>query len=106
MYVRIVSLTIKKGKMDEYRDAYSKVVIPLVHSHEGNRFVHLLEGRENKNEALSITAWNSKDDLEKHLAHKDYERLDPEFSPFYDEEPVINSYEVTASSDPLIIRIF
>ncbi len=106
MYVRIVSLTIKEGKMDEYREAYSNDVIPTVQAHKGSRFVHLLEGRENPNEALSITAWDTKEDLEKHLAHKDFERLDPKFSPFYDKEPVINSYEVTASSDPMIIRIF
>ncbi|MFC1824304.1 antibiotic biosynthesis monooxygenase family protein [Thermodesulfobacteriota bacterium] len=106
MYVRIVFLTIKEGKMDELRDVYSKEVIPTVHTHKGNRFVHLLECRENINEALSITAWDTEGDLEQYLGHKDFERLDPKFSPFYDKEPVIKSYEVTASSDPLILRIF
>ena len=51
MYVRLVFVKVKKGKMDEFRNVYLEEVIPIVTHHNGNRFVHLLENRENENEA-------------------------------------------------------
>jgi heme-degrading monooxygenase HmoA len=54
MYVRMVYLTLKEGKMDEFRDVYTKEVIPTVKEHKGNRFVHLLECREDENEGISV----------------------------------------------------
>ena len=106
MYVRIVFLTLKEGKLDELRELYSKEVIATVKAHKGSRFVHLLECREITNEAISVTAWDTKVDLEAYLKHRDFEKMDPKYSPMYAKEPVIKSYEVTASSEPLILRIF
>lgn len=63
MYVRIVFLKLKEGKMDELRESYSKEVIRAVKAHKGNRFVHLLEFREDINEAISVTAWDTRGDL-------------------------------------------
>ena len=106
MYVRIVFLTLKEGKMDELRESYSKEVIPTVKAHKGNRFVHLLECREDINEAISVTAWDTRGDLEAYLTHGDFERMSEKYTHMYAKDPVIKSYEVTASSEPLILRIF
>lgn len=106
MYVRMVFLTLKKGAMDEFRDVYTKEVIPTVRKHKGNRFVHLLECRENENEGISLTAWDTGGDFEDYLKSGDYERLSNKYEPMYAKDPVLKSYEVTASSEPLILRIF
>jgi heme-degrading monooxygenase HmoA len=102
----MVYLTLKEGKMDEFRETYSREVIPTVQKHKGNRFVHLLECREHENEGISITAWDTKGDFETYLSSGDYERLTKKYEPLYALDPVLKSYEVTASSEPLILRIF
>lgn len=106
MYVRMVYLDLKEGKMDEFRDVYTKEVIPTVKNHKGNRFVHLLECRENENEGISLTAWDTSEDFEKYLQSGDYERLSKKYEPLYAKDPLLKSYEVTASSEPLLLRIF
>lgn len=106
MFVRMVFVTLKEGKMYEFRDVYTKEVIPTVKSHKGNRFVHLLECRENENEGISLSAWNNRGDFENYLKSGDFERLSKQYEPMYAKDPVLKSYEVTASSEPLILRIF
>ena len=106
MYVRMVFITLKEGKMDEFRNVYTNEVIPTVKSHEGNRFAHLLECRENENEGISLTAWDTRGDFENYLNSGDFERLSKKYEPMYAKDPVLKSYEVTASSEPLILRIF
>lgn len=106
MYVRMVYLNLKEGKMDDFRNLYTKEVIPTVTKHKGNRFVHLLECREDEYEGISVTAWDTKGDFETYLKSGDYERLSEKYEPLYAKEPILKSYEITASSEPLILRIF
>ena len=106
MYVRMVFLTLKEGKMDDFRNIYTKEVIPTVRAHKGNRFVHLLECRENESEGISLTAWDTRADFETYLKSGDFEKLNMKYEPIYVKEPVLKSYEVTASSEPLLLRIF
>jgi len=63
----MVFVTLKEEKMDDFRDVYTKEIIPTVKAHKGNRFVHLLECREEENEGISVTAWDTKGDLEANL---------------------------------------
>jgi len=106
MYVRMVYLNLKEGKMDEFRNLYTEEVIPTVKKHKGSRFVHLMECRENENEGISITSWDTIGDFEAYLGSGDFEKLSNQYEPMYTKEPILKSYEITASSEPLILRIF
>jgi heme-degrading monooxygenase HmoA len=106
MYVRMTFFKVKDGKMDSLRDLYNKDVISAHKNHKGIRFVHLLESRDDRNEGISVTAWDTKADLDAYEASGDYERLRGIFSEMYDGVPSLNSYEVTASSEPILLRIF
>lgn len=97
---------LKPEKMGELRELYNKEVIAAHKGHKGIRFVHLLESLENKDEGFSVTAWDTKADIETYERSGDYERLVAKFKDMYDGEPVLKSYEVTASSEPIILRIF
>ena len=68
MYLRIVSVKIQPGKMEEFRQIYTKEVIPALRDVKGCRYVYLAESRKEKNEAFSITIWDSKQDAD------DYEK--------------------------------
>jgi heme-degrading monooxygenase HmoA len=92
--------------MDDLRDLYNKEVIPAHKNHRGNRFVHLLECLEDRNEGISVTAWDNKADLDAYENSGDYEKLVGLFSDMYAAETSVRSFEVTASSEPILLRIF
>ncbi len=106
MYVRMTFFKLREGRMQELRDLYNKEVVSAHKSHKGIRFVHLLESLDNKDEGISITAWDTKADVEAYEKSGDYEKLVAKFRHMYAEEPLLKSYEVTASSEPILLRIF
>ncbi|MFH1116846.1 MAG: antibiotic biosynthesis monooxygenase family protein [Pseudomonadota bacterium] len=106
MYVRMTFFRVTEGKMRDLRDLYNKEVIPAHKNHKGVRFVHLLESLDDADEGISVTAWDTKADVDAYETSGDYERLVGLFNAMYDGEPSLKSYEVTASSDPILLRIF
>jgi heme-degrading monooxygenase HmoA len=106
MYVRMTFFKTKTGKIDELRNLYVNEVIPAHKDHKGIRFVHLLESLDNKDEGISITAWDTKGDLEAYQKSGDYQKLVDKFRETLASEPAFRAYEVTASSEPMILRIF
>ncbi len=106
MYVRMTFFKVKKGEMDKLRNLYVNEVIPAHATHKGVRFVHLFENMENRDEGISVTAWDTRGDLEKYENGGDYQRIIGLFKELFADELVLKSYEVTASSEPMILRIF
>ncbi len=106
MYVRMTLFKLKTGKMGELREIYNKEVVSAHKGHKGIRFVHLLESLDNKDEGISITAWDTKADVEAYEKSGEYEKLIAKFKNMYAAEPLLKSYEVTASSEPILLRIF
>jgi heme-degrading monooxygenase HmoA len=97
---------LKTGRMQDLRDLYNKDVVSAHKNHKGIRFVHLLESLDNRDEGISITAWDTKADVEAYEKSGDYEKLVSTFKDMYAEDPSLKSYEVTASSEPILLRIF
>ncbi len=106
MYVRMTFFTVKDNKMGELRELYNREVIPAHKDHKGIRFVHLIECLEDKNEGISLTAWDTKADLDAYEKSGDYDRLVGLFKDLYAQDPGLKSYEVTASSEPILLRLF
>ncbi len=106
MYVRMTFFKVIDGKMDALRELYNKQVIPAHKNHKGIRFVHLLESLDNANEGISVTAWDTKADLDAYEKGGDYEKLIGLFNEMYSGMPTLRSYEVTASSEPILLRLF
>ena len=92
--------------MQDLRELYNKEVVSAHKGNKGIRFVHLLESLDDKDEGISLTAWDTRADLEAYEKSGDYERLVAKFRNMYAAEPILKSYEVTASSDPIILRLF
>lgn len=106
MYVRMTFIKIKSGRMEALKSLYNEQVIPTMQKQKGVRFVHLLECLENREEGISVTAWDTKADLDAYEKSGVYEGLIERFKDFYGAPPVLKSYEVTASSEPILLRIF
>ena len=106
MYIRMTFFKLKPDQMQALRELYNREVIPAHKGHKGIRFVHLLESLDNKDEGISVTAWDTKADVEAYEKSGDYEKLVTKFKDMYAETPVLKSYEVTASSEPILLRLF
>jgi quinol monooxygenase YgiN len=64
MYLRIVSPKIKPGKLDEFKKLYVEEIIPALRATKGCRYAYLTESIKDKNEVISVTIWDSKQDAE------------------------------------------
>ena len=106
MFVRLTFVKFRPEKMEEVRKLYYDEVIPVMKEQEGLRFVHLLERLEAEGEAISITAWDNKANADTYEGSGLYQELVNKFQTFYTATPELKSYEVTVSSDPILVRIF
>ena len=75
MWLRIVSLKILPGKLEEFRKLYAEHSIPALRGAKGCRHVYLLEGGDQSHEVLSVTSWDSKQDAETYEQSGVFERL-------------------------------
>lgn len=64
MWVRIVSLKLRPGKLAEFTRLYSDQVIPTLRNVQGCRYIYLTERSDRKDEILSVTSWDSKEAAE------------------------------------------
>jgi quinol monooxygenase YgiN len=64
MFLRLVSAKVQPGKLEELRHLYTNVVIPALLSVKGCHYAYLIENTEEKNEAISLTIWDSQQDAE------------------------------------------
>lgn len=64
MYVRIVSVQLQEGKMEEFREVYEHEILPVLREVRGCHYVFLTEGSSDRNEVISITVWDSKQDAD------------------------------------------
>lgn len=64
MYVRIFSVKLQEGKLEECRRLYREEVIPTLKTTAGCRYAYLIESLQEKNEVVSVTIWDSKEDAD------------------------------------------
>ena len=61
LHVRIVSIIVRPGRLEEFRNWYRTDVIPVVSSMTGCRYVFFVEDLHQQDHGLSVTIWNSED---------------------------------------------
>jgi heme-degrading monooxygenase HmoA len=64
MWVRIVSLKLRPGKLEEFERMYREQVIPVLRNIKGCRYIYLAERSGRMDEVISVTSWESKEDAE------------------------------------------
>jgi heme-degrading monooxygenase HmoA len=87
MYVRIVSIKIQEGKLNEFKELYHNRVISALKSTQGCRHVFLTQSVQEKDEFISVTIWDSKKDADAYEASGKFKELvrglEKTFSQFY-----------------------
>jgi quinol monooxygenase YgiN len=64
LHVRLVSLKLQEGKLEEFRKIYMDEIVPVLQSTKGCRYIYLTESLHEENEVISLTIWNSKEDAD------------------------------------------
>lgn len=106
MYIRMTFVNLKPGKKEAARKLYNDEVIPAHKGRKGLRFVHLMESMDEAGGEIAITAWDTKEDVAAYEKSGDYEIQLGKFKEMITGEPVLKSYQISASSEPLLLRIF
>ena len=87
MFLRIVSLKIQPGKMDEFKKLYSEVVIPSFKKAPGCRNAFLTQSISEGSDFISVSVWDDKESAVKHESGKEYnemiDKVKHTFSQFY-----------------------
>lgn len=87
MYMRIVSLRLEPGKLQEFRQLYREEIIRALCAVKGCRYAYLTESLKDENEVISVTIWDSKKDAENYersgLFDKLREKVKHTFSELY-----------------------
>ncbi len=66
VWVRIISLKVKPGKLDEFKQFYVNHVLHRLRAVKGCRYVYLTGKAQRPDEILSVTSWDTKEDAEKY----------------------------------------
>jgi len=74
-FLRIVSLHLKPGKLEEYKELYERDIIPALLATHGCRFSCLSMPTTDSNEAISVTLWNSRADAEEYEKKGTFDQL-------------------------------
>jgi heme-degrading monooxygenase HmoA len=64
LFVRIVSPQIREEKLAEFKTIYVNEILPALRSVKGCRYAYLTENVQQKNQVISVTIWDSKQDAE------------------------------------------
>ncbi len=106
MFIRMTFVRFKPGTMPDVQALYNDVVIPKMKEQPGLRFVHFLEQVDDRDAGISIAAWDNAQAAQDYERSGVYPQLLAQFEQWYAAPPELRSYDVTVSSDPILLRIF
>lgn len=74
-FLRIVSVHLRPGKLEEYKELYERDIIPALLATHGCRFSCLSTPTSDSNEAISVTLWNTRADAEEYERKGTFDHL-------------------------------
>jgi quinol monooxygenase YgiN len=85
MYVRVLSLIIQDNMVEEFKKLYTDIVMPELKATKGCRNVFLTESVNSKNEFISVTIWNSKEDADEYEFEGKFQELNDKLKHTYSQ---------------------
>ncbi len=93
MYVRLTYFGFKPEKLAELKKFYNEVAMPTLKKQKGNLDCRLLEPTDSKDDYISMTTWERKEDAEAYHNKGTYKSLVDQVRPFFSKEPVLRVYQ-------------
>jgi quinol monooxygenase YgiN len=87
LYIRIVSISLKPGMVEEFARLYNTEILPVLQKVAGCIYAFLTEGIHERNEIISVTIWDNKGAADVYeasgLFHKLTKKVQHTFSELY-----------------------
>jgi heme-degrading monooxygenase HmoA len=99
MLARVAWGKVKPGTWDEYERTYREQIVPASKGVKGLRFRELLRGTDDPNEGISLTLWDSREDLEAYERGATYQGFLDRVKDFYVGEFWIKHFDVRLGED-------
>ena len=93
MFVRLTYFGFKPEKIQELKKFYNEVAIPTVRKQKGNLDCRLLEPLDKKDEYISMTTWESREDADAYHNKGTYKSLVDQVRPVFSKESVLKVYQ-------------
>jgi heme-degrading monooxygenase HmoA len=84
----------KPGTWQEYEQVYHDAILPDTRTVKGLVFRELLQGLDDPNEGISLTLWESREDLDAYEQSDLYQRLTDRARAFYVGEFWVKHFDV------------
>ena len=94
MFARVAWGKVKPGTWQEYEQFYHDEVIPKTRDLKGLVFRELLQGADDPNEGISLSLWESREDLEAYERSDVYGRITEQGRAFYIGEFWVKHFDV------------
>ncbi len=94
MLARVAWGKVKPGSWEEYERVYREHIVPASRGVKGLHFRELLRGADDPNEGISLTIWESREDLEAYERGDTYQRFLDQVKGFYVGEYWIKHFDV------------
>jgi heme-degrading monooxygenase HmoA len=94
MFARMAWGKVKTGTWEAYERIYHEEILPGTRDVKGLRFRELLRGADDPNEGLSLTLWESREDLDAYEQSSLYQRLTDRARAFYVGEFWVKHFDV------------
>lgn len=98
MYARVLWGKIKMGMWDEYERYYDQKIISSTDGVKGFRGRRLLRSLENPDEGISISLWETKEDMENYVKSTRRQELARDAEKLYSGEYWVKHFEVKSSN--------
>jgi heme-degrading monooxygenase HmoA len=98
MYARVLWGKIKMGMWDEYERYYDQKIISSTEGVKGFRGRRLLRSLENPDEGISISLWETKEDMENYVKSPRRQELARDAEKLYSGEYWVKHFEVKSSN--------
>jgi len=93
MFVRLTYFGFKPEKLQELKKFYNETAIPTLKQQKGNLECRLLEPTDKKDDYISMTTWETKEDADAYESKGVYKKLVDQVRPFFSKEPVLRVYQ-------------
>ena len=97
MYVRMVWGRLRLGTWDEYERYYNEHIDRVTRDMPGFRGRQLLRSTENPDEGMSVTFWNTHEDIRNYDGSPQYQVAAREVEHLYTGEYSVRLYEIRSS---------
>ena len=94
MYARIAWGKVKPGTWEEYERVYREEILPGSRNVKGLRFRELLRGADDPEEGISLTLWESREDLEAYERSEIYQQFVERARAYYVGEYWVKHFDV------------